>query len=376
MNEAKNKPVRVLHIVGAMYPGGMENFILNLYKNVDRNELQFDIAVHSRKENDYSELIESMGGRIYDLPRMSRHPFQNYAAIKKLVRENGYPVVIRHTANAMIAPQLFAAKRGGALTICHSHNETDPMLAAHKLGRLFMKKAADVKMACSEKAGYWMFGKNAEFAVIHNAIDMQSFFFGTEKREEIRAEFGIKETQHVYGNISNFIASKNHGFQMEVFAEILKKDPEAVFFCIGEGDLRPEIEAKRDALGLKDKVILTGIRKDVESLMSALDVLVFPSFFEGLPLTLIEAQAAGLPILMSDTITESVIVTEGVVTPFSLEKSAEEWAVKAIEMAEKAHNSGSLEDYRKPQGDSIAAHGYDIKALAKGYQEKLLELSK
>lgn len=363
-----DKPIRILHIVGAMYPGGMENFILNLYRNVDRSRLQFDIAVHSRKENDYCDLVESMGGHIYDLPRMSRHPIQNYHALKELVRTNGYKVVVRHTANAMILMQLVAAHRGGALTICHSHNETDPKKFLHKLCRPFLKKAADVKMACSQKAGAWMFGEEP-FEEVHNAIDIDAFRFNGERRTALRAEFGIPENAHVYGNISNFIASKNHPFQIEVYKEILKRDPDSYFFCIGEGDLRPEIEAARDKAGLTKRLILTGIRRDVPDLMSMLDVLLFPSFFEGLPLTLIEAQAAGLPILMSDSITDSVIVTNGIVSKKSLSETAESWAEAAMERAEK-------ETDRMGSKEQIASHGYDIKALAASYESRIFRMIK
>ena len=360
LSNSGNKPIRILHIVGAMYPGGMENFIMNLYRNIDRSQFQFDFIVHQKKENDYTDEIEQMGGRVYLLPRLTRKPFSNLHEIRKLVRENHYPMVIRHTANALVAPQLLAAKRAGAVTVCHSHNETDPQIRLHRVGQKLMRHAADIRLACSEQAGRWMYGDQS-FEVIHNAIDIPAFSYSEEKAAPIRREFHL-EGKHVYGNIANFIASKNHMYLLKIYREIVNRDPDAVCFCLGEGDLRPGIEEEIRNLHLEGRVILTGIRSDVPDFMSCLDVLVFPSRFEGLPLTLIEAQAAGLPSLISDTITKDVIVTEGIVRQLSIEVKPELWAEKAVRLAMQPHD-------RTCQQERIAAAGYDIRQLAAWYQE-------
>ena len=355
-----NEPIRILHIVGAMYPGGMENFIMNLYRNIDRTRFQFDFVVHQQKDNDYTEEIEKLGGRVYLLPRLTRKPFSNLHRIRRLVRENHYPMVIRHTANALVAPQLLAAKSAGAVTVCHSHNETDPQLRLHRMGQKLMRRAADIRLACSEKAGHWMYGDQS-FEVIHNAIDIPRFAYHESKAAKIREEFHL-EGRHAYGNIANFIASKNHSYLLRIYREIIKLDPDAVCFCLGEGDLRPQIEEEIKELHLEGRVILTGIRGDVPDFMSALDVLVFPSRFEGLPLTLIEAQAAGLPSLISDTITGDVIVTEGIVQQLSIELDPKEWAERAVLLAKEQSD-------RTCPYESIAAAGYDIRQLVQWYQE-------
>lgn len=355
-----NEPIRILHIVGAMYPGGMENFIMNLYRNIDRTRFQFDFVVHQQKDNDYTEEIEKMGGRVYLLPRLTRKPFSNLHRIRRLVRENHYPMVIRHTANALVAPQLLAAKSAGAVTVCHSHNETDPQLRLHRMGQKLMRRAADIRLACSEKAGHWMYGDQS-FEVIHNAIDIPRFAYRESKAAKIREEFHL-EGKHAYGNIANFIASKNHSYLLRIYREIIELDPDAVCFCLGEGDLRPQIEEEIKELHLEGRVILTGIRGDVPDFMSALDVLVFPSRFEGLPLTLIEAQAAGLPSLISDTITGDVIVTEGIVQQLSIELDPKGWAERAVLLAKEQSD-------RTCPYESIAAAGYDIRQLVQWYQE-------
>jgi len=359
------KPVRVLHIVGAMYPGGMENFIMNLYEHIDRSKVQFDFAVHARKPGDYKDRIEAMGGRIFELPRLTRHPVQNLRALNRLVRDNGYAVVVRHTANALVTPQLLAARLGGALTVCHSHNETDPARMLHYAGRMLMRISADRRMACSQKAGEWMYGK-LPFEVVRNAIDIDRFAYSEEGERRIRSQTGTAGA-HIYGHIANFIASKNHMFLIDVFEQIAEKDPDAVLLCLGEGELRPAIEAKIASCRCRDRIILAGMRTDVADCMSAMDVLLFPSVFEGLPLTLIEAQAASLPCLVSDTVTENVVVTEGLVSFESIREPAGVWAGRAAELME-AGRKAEKKSIRRPQKESIAAAGYDISKVAAEYE--------
>lgn len=369
------KKIKVLQVVGAMYPGGLENFIMNLYEHIDRNKVDFDFVVHDRREGDHCQRIEEMGGRVYLLPRLTSHPFANLKQLKKLVKENHYDIVIRHTANALVVPQLMVAKKAGAVTMAHSHNETDPKKALHFLGRLFINRACDVKIACSPRAGYWMYGRKANFEVVNNAIDIERFAYASDKEIHIREEFDASE-KHLYGHIANFIESKNHLYLMEIFKEIIDLDPKALCFCVGEGDLRPAIEAKIEVLGIKDNVILTGIRNDVSDFLSAFDCLVFPSVFEGLPVSLIEAQAAGLPMIISDTIAKEVEVTEGLIDRESIEKSPKVWAKKAVEIVESVKTNGiSKNIQRSPQTETIAKHGYDIDTLAHWYEnffERLL----
>lgn len=361
------EPIRVLHIVGAIYPGGMENFIMNLYSNIDRSQLQFDIAVHAHKENDYTEQIEKMGGKVFVLPRLTKNPLKSLYALYRLVKTNKYPVVIRHTSNALVAPQLLVAKMAGAKTICHSHNETDPQKLIHKICRLFLGNIADERLACSQKAGEWMFGRK-KFIIIHNAIDIDKFAYSKEKEERIRKEFKLGDAK-IYGHIANFIESKNHLYLLKIFKEISLLDNNAKFFCVGEGDIRPQIETEIENLNLQDKVILTGIRNDVEDFMSCFDVLIFPSIFEGLPLTLIEAQAAGLPVLMSDTITDAVIVSKDLIHTDSIQSEPHHWALNALKL------SDSSKSHRECQRGSITQSGYDIKKLAVWYQNYLMEMA-
>lgn len=356
------EPIRILHMVGAMYPGGMENFIMNLYEKIDQEQFQFDFIVHLRRENDYRKQIEAMGGRVYEIPRLTKRPFASLKQLYAIVKKNRYPIVIRHTANALIVPQLIAAKMAGAKTICHSHNETDPKASLHRLAKKWIKQAADRRLACSKRAGEWMYG-SLDFQVIHNAINVEKFAYSPDKAEKINREFSL-QGKTVYGHIANFIESKNHQFLLSVFDEIRKKDSDAMFICLGDGDLRPEIEQEILRLDLRDRVILAGSRMDAFDFLSRFDLLIFPSLFEGLPLTLIEAQAAALPALISDTITPDVIITEGLVHRQALNTQPAVWADRAIALVEE--NKGRQ---RLCQLESIQKAGYDMNRLAGWYEE-------
>lgn len=360
------RPLRVLNIVGNIAPGGMENFIMNVYEQLDREKVQFDIALHLRMKEDYVERIMEMGGIVHQLPRFSRHPVANLLRLYRIVKENRYQVVVRHTANALVTPQLLAARLAGAYTVCHSHNETDPQKTLHKIGKLLMGIAAKERFACSPKAGNWMYGRK-EYKVIHNAINIAKFEYSVPADRRIRQEFGIGDHQHVYGFTANFKESKNHVFLLAVFKEILELDSEARLFFVGDGELREEIETEIQRLGLEGKVVLTGMRRDSEDFMSCFDVMVFPSKFEGLPLTMIEAQASGLPCLMSDAVTPEVIITKGLVETETIKAAPGVWAERAFKMAGKIP-FGEKGTKRACQHEAIAKAGYDAAALAKWYE--------
>ncbi len=361
---SEQEPVRVLHIVGSMHPGGMENFIMNLYRTIDRTKVQFDFIVHQSGDAGYEKEIRDMGGRIYALPRLTAHPAANLKGLYRIVKDGHYPVVIRHTPNALVAPQVITASRAGAWAVCHSHNTTDPKKLLHKLGKLLLRFCKIGRFACSKAAGIWMFGKK-ECTVVHNAVDIGKFCFDPEKRARIRREFSL-EDRHIYGHVANFIASKNHTFLLEIYQEISRMDERAAFFCIGGGELREQMEREAERLGIRDNVFFTGVRHDVDAFLSAMDVLIFPSVFEGLPLTLIEAQAAGLPCLISKAVDAGVKVTDGLITWKSIDEPKEAWAADAAALYQSS--AGRFPDNRDCQQEAIAQAGYDIRKLVKWYE--------
>ena len=348
---------RILHIVGGMYPGGLENFIMNIYRNLDREQVQFDVVVHSIREGDYTKEIESFGGKVYLAPRKSKHPLKNFLEIKRIVKENGYSTVIRHSDNAFPVLDLLAAKMGGATRrIYQSHSSNSSHVMLHRFFRCFMGWIPTDRFACSDNAGKWMYGKR-DYRIVKNAIDIKKYSFNEEKRNLVRAAWNM-EDKVVYSHVGIYMPAKNHEFLISFFSEIVKKQDNARLFLIGEGDLRPAMEEQIKSLGLQEKVILTGIRQDVPDLLQMTDVFLFPSIYEGLPLSVIEAQSVGLKCLLSDRITKEVVVTD-LVEQMPLEESKEAWAEKAVML--------SAPYKRRDTYAEVAKAGYDVSALAKWY---------
>lgn len=353
---------RMLHIVGGMYPGGLENFIMNIYRNLDREKVQFDVIVHSIREGDYTKEIEHLGGKVYLAPRKSKHPIGNFLAIRRIVKENGYQTVIRHSDNAFPVLDLLAARMAGAKRrIYQSHSSNSSHVGLHKFFRMFMGCIPTDRFACSENAGRWMYG-NRKFEVVKNAIDVEQYRFDAALREKVRKEWQM-ENCVVYSHVGIYMPAKNHKFLIAFFHEIVKKQPSAKLLLIGEGGLREEIERQVDELNLQEHVILTGIRSDVPELLQMTDVFLFPSIYEGLPLSVIEAQAAGLPCLISDGITTEVVVTDQV-TRMSLADTKEAWAEQAVKLSEMPRDA-----WVQLAQDQVMAAGYDVKRLAGWYAE-------
>lgn len=352
---------RILHIVGAMAPGGYENFIMNIYRRMDRSKVQFDFIVHVKKDHAYDEEIEALGGRLFYITRKSVNPLKNFLEIRRVVSKHQYNIVCRHSDSAFPLLDLLAARLGGARdTIMHSHSTTTANGWIHRFFRLWMGVIPARRFACSQEAGRWMY-KEKSFTFVPNAIDTKGYRYDIRIREKMQEEWQTGG-KHVYGHVGNFVYAKNHLFLLEVFREIGKKDPQAVFFLIGEGELREEIEQKIRQERLEEKVILTGRRKDVASFLQLFDLLLFPSRYEGLPVALVEAQTAGLPCLVSDQVTQEIALTDRVRFQ-SLKHSAEDWAKEAIDwvLQEKGRE-------RKSYDVQIREAGYGIEDLVTFYE--------
>ena len=350
---------RILHIVGGMYPGGLENFIMNIFRNLDKEEVCFDVIVHSIREGDYTAEIERLGGRVYLAPRKMRHPIKNYFAIRRIVKNGKYNVVVRHSDNAFPVVDLMAARSGGAKRrIYQSHSSNTQLVGLHRFFRHFMGIVPTDRFACSENAGRWMYGKR-DFKVVKNAIDIGAYTYNADVREACRQEWGFTD-KVVYSHVGIYMPAKNHKFLIEFFALLARKQENAVLLLIGEGDLRSEMEAQIKELGMEERIILTGIRSDVPRLLQMTDVFLFPSIYEGLPLSVIEAEAAGLKCLISEAITDEVVVTD-LVTKKELSDGALSWAEAAIELSQPYSRRSTYEE--------VAGAGYDVKKLAKWYGE-------
>ena len=364
-----SKPIRVLHVIGIMNRGGAETMIMNLYRHIDRSKVQFDFVENSSEPAVFDEEILSLGGRIFRCPHYNGKNHFTYVKwwndfFKAHPKE--YPIVHGHLGSTA-SIYLSVAKKYGSYAIAHSHSSgTDHSLHAnlYQIMSYNTRNVADYFFACSEAAGKERFGSKVvsgdHYAVLNNAIDVNRFSYNPSVRNAVRDELGIGQIQLVVGHIGRYTKEKNHEFILKIFSELKKMDSNARLLMVGDGTLRTHIMQMAEQASLSSDVIFTGVRSDVERLVQAMDVFVLPSLYEGLPVTMVEAQAAGLPCIISDKVPPECILTEGLVDIMTLSASPEAWAEKIL--AKRAIP-------RTDRRAEVAAHGFDITTEAVKLQE-------
>jgi len=290
---------------------------MNLYRAVDRSIIQFDFIVHSEKKGEFNDEIEQLGGKIYVCPIFKGHNiFQYKLWLETFFREHKEYRILHSHIRSCASLYIPVAKKHGLKTIIHSHSTSNGKgfkSLAKKILQYPLRYQADYLVACSKEAGEWLFGKaylrRGKYMIIPNAVDVKKFSLNENVRNDYRKQLGV-EGKIVFGNVGRFHESKNHMFLLDVFSEIHRRNGNTVLMLVGDGYLRSVIENRIHQLGLDNSVILTGTRSDVPNLMQAMDVFLLPSLWEGLPVTLVEAQAAGLPCLVSDTITKDADISD------------------------------------------------------------------
>ena len=359
--------IRVLQIIGSLERGGAETFLVNLYRNIDRTKIQFDFAIYEEpSENSYYKEVVKLGGRVFFLPPKSKGILNNFRAIQKIVRENNYKTVWKHTESCFRAIDLLAARSAEATqAILHSHNSNTERIerSIHYILRPFVNLFVTRRFACGDMAGKWMFNRRS-YEVIHNGIEVENFRCNKEMTNQYCQKFQM-QGKVVIGHVGRFHSVKNHKLLIEIFKKYREKTPEAVLLLIGVGDLLPQIQELVREKDLENNVLFLGTRSDIPELLQMMDVFIMPSLFEGFPVTLIEAQAAGLPCVVSSTISREVDVT-GNVSFVDLDASVEVWAER---IAEKY--GSKTED----NTEMLKAAGYDIKDVAKRIETYMLEMA-
>lgn len=332
------QPIRILQAVGNMDSGGLETLIMNWYRRIDREKVQFDFLTHTQRPGFYDEEIRSLGGNIYSLSVLDDKNIIKYISDLRtfFTQHRDYAVV--HGHHSSLGPfYLHAAYRAGIPNrIAHSHisgfSHSMRGFIKHIITRNYAGRA-NLLFACSESAGRYMFGSDGNYTVIHNGIDAEKFCFDEEIRRDMRSRLGIDGTRAVV-HVGRFHDQKNHAFLIDVFSEIHRLDSAAVLLLVGVGPLEDAMRNKVRALGLEDCVRFLGRRSDVEKILCASDVFVLPSLYEGLPLVLVEAQCSGLCVVCSDTVTEETKLTDNYHI-MSLQDSAEAWAKEIIRMSDQ-----------------------------------------
>lgn len=321
------EPIRIIHVFGILNRGGAESMIMNFYRRIDREKYQFDFIVHGKEEGVFEQEILKMGGRIYRVPTYKIYNHFSYKnQWKKLLSEIKDSDIVHSHIRSTASLFLPIAKSLDYKIIIHSHNTSVGNGFKAIIKSLLQKnigKSGEKLVSCGEEAGNWLF-KDKKFEIIPNSIPTELYKFDIETRIKMREELGLLK-EKTFVNVGRFHNQKNHLFLLKIFKEIIKVDSNCVLYLIGDGELRPKIEAEISKLSLQNHVKMLGVRGDVPKVLQAMDVMIMPSIHEGLPVTLIEAQASGLNIFASANITTELNVTE-TINYISLDKNEREWA--------------------------------------------------
>ncbi|RKD23165.1 glycosyl transferase family 1 [Ammoniphilus oxalaticus] len=353
------RPLRILHSVVNMNRGGAETLLMNLYRNIDRTKIKFDFLTN--KEGVFDPEIEQLGGRVYRIPYITDVGHFGYIkALDRFFKDHQQYKVVHSHMDKMSGFVLRAAKRAGVpMRIAHSHNTSSEGGAFARLYKWYagtrISSNASHLFSCSREAAKWLFhSQAAHSAILKNGIESERFLFSPDVRLQVRRDLGLTEDHFVLGHVGRFNRQKNHRFLIEMFAELQKVKKDARLILTGDGPLRPEIEQQVKDFGLDERVTFLGVRSDIDRLMQAFDVFAFPSFHEGLPVTLIEAQGAGLPCVLSDTITKEVDLGMQLVHYCPLGDMTS-WLEKILESSNAS---------RKSSAKALFRNGYDISDTA------------
>lgn len=321
-------PIRILHVFGRVDRGGAETMIMNLYRNIDKSLIQFDFAVHTNDICDYEEEIMGLGGKIYRLPQFNGINIINYInAWRNFFKIHQEYKIIHGHMYSIASIYLLIAKSYGLYTIAHSHSTSNGSGIKSIVKDIFclpLKYICDYKMACGIDAAKWLFGEKRirenSFHLLKNAINLEEYFCKDEMNESLSNKERI-----VCGHIGRFVEVKNHRFLVDVFFEYHKLNPNSILLLIGTGELEDIIKEYVVKLRLEKTVFFLGNQKNVKKHLRKMDVFIFPSIYEGLPLALVEAQASGIQCFISDTISDEVCITS-CINKLSLKESASVWA--------------------------------------------------
>ncbi|MCJ8007992.1 glycosyltransferase family 1 protein [Lederbergia wuyishanensis] len=339
------EPYRILHVFATLNCGGAETRIMDIYKQIDRNKIQFDFVAFTDGPYYYEKEIKELGGRIFIVrnPRKSLigHVLDLYKIMKK---EGPFQAVHAHTSYHGGIVMIAARFAGIRFRICHARTTSSISTSSPirklilSLGRKLISTNATSFLAVSKSAGIFLFGKknvaNNRVKIVPNSINIEKYMCINElDSEKLRSHLGIPKTSIVIGHVGRFEKMKNHNFIIDIFKEIINTGIEAKLVLVGEGSLVHDIKEKVARQNIEDHVIFTGLRNDVPNIMKMLDILVMPSLYEGLPGTVLEAQAAGTPCVLSENITKEVDMGLGLVTFLNLSLSSKEWGKSILDFS-------------------------------------------
>lgn len=360
---------KILQIGMTSNYGGIESFIMNVYRNIDRDKFQFDFINMETDHKDiaYSDEIKSLGGKIYKIPGRRENLIENRKQLKEVIQKNNYDFVHNNVLTWSYSDGItLPLKYSSSKVIVHSHNSyMNPGMYARRLlnflNRRFNYKNDIIRLSCSEGASKWLF-KNRPAKVIPNGINTSIYKFNSVIRNEYRQKFNV-EDKNVFLHVGRLSHQKNHKYLFQWFKEIVNNDPNSILFLVGDGELKNSLKKNVEDMGLTRYVKFLGIRNDVENLMFMSDAFLFPSYYEGLGIVLIEAQATGLQCIASNNIEPEAKITDQIET-IDITSSPNNYVTLALQSIEKARKFDRKEAYLK-----VKKAGYDISNTVKMLEE-------
>jgi glycosyltransferase involved in cell wall biosynthesis len=338
---SNNQTIRILHVVGAMNRAGTETMLMNIYRNINRDKVQFDFISYSQQDAHYDEEIRSLGGRVIKLSKT-----QSILELYKAIRTYGpYHAVHSHTLFHCGIASIAALVAGVKVRISHAHTTLDNSSSIIKrvyirLMRFIINNFSTNLLACSKGAGSYLFGEksilNKKYLYFPNVIDYTEFLqVSNTEVEEFKVIEGLNYCFTI-GHIGRFMEAKNHIFLLDILKYVIKKDPTIKLLLVGDGDLRDVIERKAKQKGIYENIRFVGVKENISTMLHSMDVFVFPSLYEGLGLVLLEAQASGIPCIVSEAIQPEADLNLGLISKLSLADGVKVWGDKILEISNKS----------------------------------------
>ena len=355
--------IKVLMIVKEFEIQGISEVILNYAENINNKKFQIDVLAGDQYDKGNLKRLTACGGKFWCVKGRDKNILVYIYRLSLIIKREGYDIVHVHGNSAMITPELLAGKLGGApVRIAHSHNITCNHPWLDKILHPLFSSLYINALACSEEAGKWMFKKHS-FDIINNGIDTSKYVFDNENRKKLREKLGVKN-EILIGHVGSFNQQKNQKRILEIFETICRSCKNVKLIFVGDGEMRPEIENLAKDHGLTDRVIFFGQCQSTGPILSAMDIFVFPSLYEGFGLALLEAQVSGLVCIASDMVPQKANVT-GCVQYLSLSDPDEIWKKTIYLGASKAENLQNRMARSKKACKILMIKKYEIESVTK-----------
>ncbi len=358
-----SKQIRILHVVGSLGIGGIQSYLMDIYRHIDRNKIQFDFVIHIKTENNYVDEVQSLGGKVFyiDGDAFEKKAWRQYVNYWRCFFRNHseYKIIHGHLRSTA-AIYLMEAKKTGCYTIAHSHATSNGYGISGIIKNILQyptRYISDYCMGCSQQANDWMFGRRKARSktciILRNGIDVKRFLFNEKERSETRTSLGIEDASFVIGTVGRLVEQKNQKLLIQAFSLAIQTRRDLMLLIIGDGPLRKQLYELTEKLGISNKVKFLGSRNDVDKLMQAFDLFATSSVNEGLGIAIIEAQAADLPVVVSPAIPQEAYITEKI-------RRMNDYSVDTWKNA----MLNSIVTKRNDRSAEIRKAGYDIHTIA------------